>query len=461
MAISIYSSKNGNYAIKTYEEKSSELFPTSNCVREIIYLNYLKHENIINLEDVLYSTDRYKIKLFMPAMKYDLKTNRNIKEDTLKIIFHKCLQGLKYLHDLNLVHRDIKPENILSNEDFTDIKICDFGSIKSVPSIHDVKDLNNEGTTLMYVAPELIFTNYKYVYDTSVDVWALICTMWEILFQEVLFDAYSHVGLVTAFFKILGIPDLGRYPNLDSMYINAHLKIKVVPDNSVENKKSKLSSELKEIFSSVLTYEINQRPNCDNILSHKYFSNIKDDCETEDEMSDTNSNILKSPKDSADVACCYWLACMAEELAVDARTVLSTISLYDNINKELGINCKKKQGYIISCLSICMNLYSYDAISIDIYREAANNSIDRDTINRYRIQILQILEPEWIFNVKELNDGDFANYILLSIMGKLEVPCDVKNNEGYYKELLDQLMKFIKFHKVDDLKLPYGIDQLI
>jgi serine/threonine protein kinase len=45
------------------------------------------------------------------------------------------LDGLSYIHSLNIIHRDIKPENILFDQKFN-LKICDFGlSIKIEGSV--------------------------------------------------------------------------------------------------------------------------------------------------------------------------------------------------------------------------------------------------------------------------------------------------------------------------------------
>jgi serine/threonine protein kinase len=43
----------------------------------------------------------------------------------------KLLQGLKKMHEMNVMHRDLKPDNILMKKskigEYKDIVICDFG----------------------------------------------------------------------------------------------------------------------------------------------------------------------------------------------------------------------------------------------------------------------------------------------------------------------------------------------
>jgi serine/threonine protein kinase len=112
-------------------------------------------------------------------------------------ILKQILDGLSYLHKMNLIHRDIKPENILlvqpkfndaykylltNGENITDskynflIKIADFGLAKSQIieeraieryAIDEVKIKNTEGIgTRLYSSPEqLKTTDYNYKSD--------------------------------------------------------------------------------------------------------------------------------------------------------------------------------------------------------------------------------------------------------------------------------------------------------
>ena len=46
------------------------------------------------------------------------------------------LKSLNFLHSANLIHRDIKPSNILIDQ-YSRIKICDFGLCRTVPKLND------------------------------------------------------------------------------------------------------------------------------------------------------------------------------------------------------------------------------------------------------------------------------------------------------------------------------------
>lgn len=54
----------------------------------------------------------------------------NLKD--VKSIVFQLLAGLKYCHECQVLHRDLKPENILVTDDFSEVKLCDFGLARAV-----------------------------------------------------------------------------------------------------------------------------------------------------------------------------------------------------------------------------------------------------------------------------------------------------------------------------------------
>ena len=465
--ISFYSNGTNNYAIKTYREKFINLFPISPCVREIVYLKYFKHENLIELTDIIFSCDRYKIKILMPQLKYDLKISKRINENTTRLIFHKCLKGLMYLHDLGFVHRDIKPENILCDETFNVVKICDFGSIKPLPSESEIDSLNDDGMTPLYTPPELLFTDHKYLYDTSIDLWALACTIWEILFNQVLFNSCNYIGLAMTIVNVLGMPDYSLYKNINKFYTNNIKKTDTFLNPEFIGYKSKLSPKLRDILFSILIYDPKNRPNCDQLLKNDYFNNL----ENQDVQSIQSPNLNKGEcKNNINICCCYWIACLTHDLNIESKVLLSTIKLYDSLNDVMFIENKYKQKYIISCLSICVDLYMYSSLSISTYIEYAANSINDDDINKTRMEILKVVQPEWIVNIPNTNllnnDESKSNCIILYITGEYrlysneEIISICTGGTGNL-EILNKLVGIIKFYKLDNIKMPYKIQNKI
>eukprot|EP00826_Nyctotherus_ovalis_P058963 TRINITY_DN8157_c0_g1_i2.p1 TRINITY_DN8157_c0_g1~~TRINITY_DN8157_c0_g1_i2.p1 ORF type:complete len:168 (-),score=25.96 TRINITY_DN8157_c0_g1_i2:38-541(-) len=81
-----------------------------------------------------------------------------LTDEECSCIMRQILQGISYIHQLNIVHRDIKPQNILIRS-FNNlegaVKIADFGL-----GTQDYASADNCGT-LIYKAPEQ-FTNSLY-----------------------------------------------------------------------------------------------------------------------------------------------------------------------------------------------------------------------------------------------------------------------------------------------------------
>ena len=103
------------------------------------------------------------------------------------------LQGLKYLHDRNVIHRDIKCANILVDASGS-VKLADFGLAK-VTKLNDAKSCAG---TAFWMAPEVVNRKNK-GYGLSADIWSLGCTVLEMLTKKI---PYSGLEGMQAMFKI-------------------------------------------------------------------------------------------------------------------------------------------------------------------------------------------------------------------------------------------------------------------
>lgn len=95
-----------------------------------------------------------------------------LSEEQVWDIARQVLQGLKYLHDNNIVHGDIKPQNILVDDDGR-VKIADFGISKMLGVVGE-KQSDTVGTPA-FMAPELCAGK---VYDGKLaDLYAVGATL--------------------------------------------------------------------------------------------------------------------------------------------------------------------------------------------------------------------------------------------------------------------------------------------
>lgn len=119
------------------------------------------------------------------------KYENGMPQVLVKLITKQLFMGLQLLHSFNIIHTDIKPENILIKLDkdatppTATVKICDFGC-----ACWTYKHFTDNIGTTEYRAPEVLFNLH---YDTKVDVWAVACTVFELLTGDYLFDPNSFL----------------------------------------------------------------------------------------------------------------------------------------------------------------------------------------------------------------------------------------------------------------------------
>ena len=116
------------------------------------------------------------------------KASKNqISNDILKI-FIDVSNGLKFLHDNNLVHLDIKPTNILVDKDTYKAYLIDYG-LSCVYNNINKFNCNNQnfvGVTYKYFPAEVInlSENKKYGIGPYTDIYSLGITFKEMLLKN-------------------------------------------------------------------------------------------------------------------------------------------------------------------------------------------------------------------------------------------------------------------------------------
>lgn len=96
----------------------------------------------------------------------------------LHALLDQALDLLEHLHARGVVHRDIKPANLISHE--AELFLIDFGSAVC----HPCPVGSPEGSPA-YMAPEVLL---EWSMDPSVDLWALMTTLYELRTGRLPFD---------------------------------------------------------------------------------------------------------------------------------------------------------------------------------------------------------------------------------------------------------------------------------
>lgn len=205
--------------------------------QEIELLSQFEHENIVRYLGT--ETVDSKLYIFLELVTQGslakLYLQYSLRDSHVSAYTRQILQGLKYLHDKNVVHRDIKCANILVASNGT-VKLADFGLAKAT-RLNDLKSCKG---TAFWMAPEVV--NHKNKgYGPPADIWSLGCTVLEMLTGHV---PYYPLEFMQALFRIgKGVPP-------------------TIPDH--------LSSDARDFIQQCLRVNPNDRPTAAELLEHQF-----------------------------------------------------------------------------------------------------------------------------------------------------------------------------------------------
>jgi serine/threonine protein kinase len=148
--------------------------------REFTVIRQLRHPNIVRALGLGEDNEiPYLILEFVPGQNLEehLKVNGHLSLEDVVTIFVQVAEGLRYLHDNNILHRDIKPSNIFLSK--KQAKLGDFGLLKSLTDDARLTRTHQGMGTMEYGAPEQ-FEDLKRV-DRRCDLYSLAATLYTAL----------------------------------------------------------------------------------------------------------------------------------------------------------------------------------------------------------------------------------------------------------------------------------------
>ncbi|CAE6484209.1 unnamed protein product [Rhizoctonia solani] len=251
-------------------EGEKDGFPVT-AMREIKLLQSLRHENVINLHEMMVS--KGNVFMVFEYMDHDLtgvlsQTQFTFTPAHLKSLCAQMLSGLAYLHQKSVIHRDMKGSNILLNN-YGELKLGDFGLARFY-SKRRRSDYTNRVITLWYRPPELLLG--ATVYGPEVDMWSAGCIMLELFTTKPAFQGNDEIHQLDAIARVMGTPSIETWPGLTDMPwfelvkpaepVKSHFR-------SIFNKY--LSPAALDLAESLLAYDPNKRATAAQALQASYF----------------------------------------------------------------------------------------------------------------------------------------------------------------------------------------------
>ena len=177
-----------------------------------------KHPNVLHVYDAIYEPQIGRFSLVYDYMETDLFSlleKKNLDSSLIIPFTQQLLQGISYLHSINLIHRDIKPENLLINLSTKNLKIGDLGTLSNAPCSYKCGEYI---TTIWYRAPEILLK--APLYSFPVDIWSAGCVIAEMIIGKPLFTGRDTKGQLQRIHNVLGAPTDEIYEDIhaDSRY---------------------------------------------------------------------------------------------------------------------------------------------------------------------------------------------------------------------------------------------------
>ena len=213
---------------------------------EIETMKKYTHDNVIEFKNAFfYDSELWVSMEFMDGGNLaDVVMNCVLSNDQIGFICKKVLGGINFLHKNGIIHRDIKSDNILINEK-GEVKISDFGFCALIKE--DQGKRNTMVGTPYWMAPEVV---NRQNYDQKIDIWSLGIMIIEMVDGE---PPYMNETPLRALYLIAknGTPDFKT--------------------------KDGLCEVGKEFMYKCLTYNPQDRPNAEELLSHRFITDINTD----------------------------------------------------------------------------------------------------------------------------------------------------------------------------------------
>ncbi|PRT56535.1 Serine/threonine-protein kinase KIN28 [Wickerhamiella sorbophila] len=186
------------------------------AIREIKFLQEMRHPNVIELLDVFVADGNINLVLeFLPSDLEMLIRDRSVvfSEADMKSWLLMMLRGVHHCHRNFVLHRDLKPNNMLLAPD-GQLKIADFGLARAM-ALTPYERMTPTVVTRWYRAPELLMGARHYT--GAVDVWSLGIIFAELMLRVPYLAGQTDEEQLEITFKALGTPLPSQWKGVDAL----------------------------------------------------------------------------------------------------------------------------------------------------------------------------------------------------------------------------------------------------
>ena len=261
------------YAMKRVHIGNMQKKEKENALNEVRILASLMHQNIIGYKEAFFDNNSRSLNIVMEfaddgdiesKIQYNIKKRLKFRENTIWSILIQMIEGLRFLHNNNIIHRDLKSANIFLMKNGT-VKIGDL----NVSKVTGNGMAKTQTGTPYYASPEIWQDKG---YDNKTDIWSIGCIIYEMAALRPPFKGTSLINLYQNIKK-------GVYPPISNKIY---------------------SNELSKIIAKLLVVDPKKRPSCDEILNMPIIQQkIKEIKNLEDEEKKNNNgkvNLMKTIK---------------------------------------------------------------------------------------------------------------------------------------------------------------------
>ncbi|CAF1018983.1 unnamed protein product [Rotaria magnacalcarata] len=250
-------------------------------LREIKILSRFRHENIINIQEVMRAVsfdqmkDIYIVQCLMECDLYKLLRHQRLTDDHICYFLYQILRGLKYIHSANVLHRDLKPSNLLLNTN-CDLKICDFGLARVADPNKDHSGLLTEYVaTRWYRAPEIMLNARGYY--KPIDIWSVGCILAEMIGGKPLFPGKHYIEQINLILNVVGSPDESDLVSIVNERARNYVSLLPVRKKTPWKQLFPNASDLAlNMLDYLLTFNPNRRVSVEEALKHPYLAQYYD-----------------------------------------------------------------------------------------------------------------------------------------------------------------------------------------